>query len=133
MIDASPNAARNVSFGTPCVALRYVAAGSCTNPFATTVGPPSPVRIHSGTWLGHGSPMPVYKQHPWQNSPRCNKGRVLHSVLRWCRFLRSSSEMGPVADRSRSISGRRGWCCNHILWRSLRSSAQIHACRSSSR
>ena len=83
MIDASPNAARNVPFGTPCVALRYVAVGSCASPLATSVRPSLPVRIHSGSWLGHGSPMPVYRQPSWQNSPCCSEGRVLQSVLMW--------------------------------------------------
>jgi hypothetical protein len=81
MIDASPNAARNISFGTLCVVLRYVVVKSCSSPFATSVGPPTPVRIHGGIWLGHVSPMPVYGHPTWQKRPRCSKGRVPQSVL----------------------------------------------------
>ena len=130
MIDASPNAARNVSFGTRCVDLRNVAAESCFSPFPTSVGPPSPVRIHGGIWLGHGSPMPVYEHPAWQNRPCCSKGRVPQSVLRWCIFLRSSwvMEVLFVPDRSRSISGRRGYCVNHIRSRSCCRFLLISAC-----
>ena len=132
MIDASPNAVRNVSFGTICVVLRYVAVESCSSPFTASVGPPSPVLIHGGIWLGHGSPMPVYGHPVWQNRPSCSRGRVPQSVLKWCSFLRSSWVMRVlfVVNRSRSISGRRECCFDHIRSRSCCRLFLTSVCRS---
>jgi hypothetical protein len=132
MIDASPNVVRNVSFGTLCVVLRYVTVESCSSPFTVSVGPPSPVLIHGGIWLGHGSPMPVYGHPVWQNRPSCSKGRVPQSVFKWCSFLRSSWVMGVlfVVNRSRSISGRREYCFDHIRSRSCSRLFLTNVCRS---